>query len=209
MHPGMVVHAGPDMQISIEDLDDKPWQLAVIHYCLPKNEADHFPLFNKHFSFATDENVKVPHLLLQLFQIQFTPGSSALFRSKLLFTNLMGELFHAAERHLATNDTILIEQVIAYILQNYAEPLAITQIAQNFGLDRRKLAFLFEHHIGMTPSNYLIECRLLKAKELLHTCNCSVKQIAECVGYSDNLYFSKAFRKKFGVSPSEFRESMK
>lgn len=59
----------------------------------------------------------------------------------------------------------------------------------------------------MSPIHYLIECRIIKAKELLGSPGCSVKQVAECVGYTDSLYFSKAFKKYTGVSPSEYRKN--
>ena len=206
VQPGMVVHAGPDMRISIESKDDKAWRFAVVHYHLPQNETDQFPLFQNHFSFITGESAKIPDLIQQLLLSQSAPGSSELFRTKLLFITLLGELFDSAKRQLANNDAILVEQVMEYIRQNYAQPITISQTASLFGLDRRRLAALFERHVGMTPNNYLIERRILKAKELLHTCSCPVKQIAECVGYSDSLYFSKAFKKQIGVSPSKFQE---
>lgn len=206
VHPGMIVHAGPDMHVAIESLNDDPWRFAVVHYFLPPHEIDDYPLFSKHFSIPIHENAKIPDLIHQLFQVQLMPGASARFRGKLLFTNLLGEFFEAAQRQLAFNEVSLIEQIMAFIRNRHSEPLSIAQIADDFKIDRRKLAALFERHVGMSPNNYLIECRILKAKELLHTCNCPIKQIAECVGYSDSLYFSKAFKKKIGVSPSEFRE---
>ncbi|WP_312699151.1 AraC family transcriptional regulator [Sedimentibacter sp.] len=106
-------------------------------------------------------------------------------------------------------DNVLVEQVMEYIRQNYAEDITISQTAKEFAVDRRKLARVFERYIGISPNSYLIEFRMLKAKELLRTCNCTVKQIAECVGYPDSLYFSKAFKKQTGVSPIEYRERMK
>lgn len=205
--PGMVLHAGPDMQLNIEILDDKPWQIAVIHYKIfaNANEIDKFPLFKNHFSFLTGESAKIPDLIQQIFQIQSIPGTSAMFKAKRLFINFIGELFDSLERYTTTDSTVIIDQVMEYIRQNYAEPLSIAQIATHFRLDRRKLATLFKHHVGMTPSNYLLECRILKAKELLHTYDCPINQVSEWVGYSDSLYFSKIFKKKIGISPSEYR----
>jgi AraC-like DNA-binding protein len=209
IRPGAVVHAGPGMRISIEGADDKAWRLAVIHYYISGNETDSFPLFQNHFSFTAGESAKIPDLIHQLLLSQSTPGPAALFRTKLLFTSLLGELFDSAKRRAAGSDSILAEQVMEYIRQNHTEPITVAQTAEHFGLDRRRLAALFERCAGMSPGKYLIDCRILKAKELLRTCDCTVKQVAECVGYSDNLYFSKAFKKKIGASPSEFRARVK
>ncbi|WP_312699152.1 AraC family transcriptional regulator [Sedimentibacter sp.] len=207
INPGIIVHAGPNMRVCIKNSDDKPWRLAVIHYRIPENEMSCMTFFGSHFSFAIGENIKIPDLIQQLFLSQSSPGSLALFKTKLLFTNLLGEFFDSAKRQLTDNNSKLTETVMEYIRQNHAEQISISQTASYFGLDRRRLAALFKHHVGMTPSNYLIECRILKAKELLQSCSLPVKQVAECVGYSDSLYFSKAFKKITGISPSEFRES--
>lgn len=206
LRPGTVAHAGPGMRVSIKGWDQKPWQLAVLHYRIPDHEMHSFPLFQQHFSFTIGETVQIPDLIGQLFQSQSMPGGFALFRTKLLFTTLLGTCFDSAKRQLADSGSQLAEQIMDYLRQHHAQQLSITQTASRFGLDRRRLAALFERHVGMTPSNYLIECRILKAKELLRTCSCPIKQVAECVGYSDSLYFSKAFKKLTGISPSEFRD---
>lgn len=206
IQPGIVAHAGPNMSVSMKGSGNKPWKIAIIHYLLLKNEMKYLPLFQNHFSFVTGENFKIPDLIQQLFLSQSTPGAYALFKTKLLFTNLLGECFDSAKRQLVDSDSELTEQIMAYIRQNHAEQITISQTAARFGIDRRRLAALFERHVGMTPSNYLIECRILKAKELLRTCSYSIKQVAECVGYADSLYFSKAFKKLSGISPTEFRD---
>lgn len=208
IQPGIVVHAGPGMHLKI-DVKDTPWRMAVLHYKLPETEQKIFPLFNSHYSFHISENVKILNLFQQLYQIQSSPGATAKFHGKRLLMEFLGELFDSSEKYLADDKTAVIEMVLEYIRQNYAEGLNINQVAAHFKMNRRKLAPLFKRHVGMTPSDYLIECRILKAKELLYVCDYSIKQVSECVGYSDSLFFSRAFKKKTGVSPSQYRESKK
>ncbi|MFT4143372.1 MAG: AraC family transcriptional regulator [Mobilitalea sp.] len=209
MQPGMVVHAGPDMQIKIESMGDIAWQLAVIHYMIPKEERADCSLFEQHFPIQVIENVKVSDFIHQLLQIQSAPGSYEKFKAKCLFINFIGELLSSMKTYLATDNSAFLDQIMEYIRCNYSEDLSVVQIADSFKLDRRRLAGLFKTHVGMTPSNYLIECRILKAKELLRSCECPINQVAECVGYSDSLYFSKLFKKRIGHSPSEYRECVK
>nr|WP_312579217.1 AraC family transcriptional regulator [Sedimentibacter sp.] len=209
MKPGMVLHAGPGICLDKEVIGDETWQYIVIHYNIPKNEIKKFPLYQSHFAFLTGQNPKISDLIQQLHISQSTPGASSLFKTKMLFTLLLSEFFDSARRKLEDKGTALIEQVMEYIRQNHAEPITISQIAADFGLDRRRLTYLFERQAGMSPSNYLIQCRMLKAKELLGNCTCSIKQVSECVGYYDSLYFSRAFKKQTGMSPSEFRKFTK
>ena len=57
----------------------------------------------------------------------------------------------------------------------------------------------------MTIRNYLLEFRMHKAANLLVGTNLSVKEIANNVGYTDQLVFSKAFKRQFGLSPKNYR----
>lgn len=209
LQPGVVVHAGPDMKINISIFKNVPWRIFVLHYKVHETEREVFPLFNSHYSFPINESVKILNLSQQLYQIQTSPGAAAMFRGKWLMMEFLRELFDSAEKYLANDKTALIEMVMEYIQQNCADGLNINQIAAYFKIDRRKLAPLFKLHVGMTPSDYLIECRILKAKELLRTSNGPIKQVSECVGYSDSLFFSRAFKKKTGISPSEYRSITK
>lgn len=209
MTPGTIVHARQGMRLDKETIGEDLWRYAVIHYKIPENEIERLPFYQTHFSFQTGNNAVVPNLVHKLLINQESPGASARFKSKVLFINLLSELFDSAKEQLVDNHTILVDNVMEYLRQHYAEPITISSTAEHFGLDRRRLALIFEKHSGMTPSNYLIECRILQAKELLRSCSCSVKQIAECVGYTDSLYFSKAFKKHMGISPSEYQERMK
>lgn len=209
IQPGVIVHAGPGMNIQIDIPEKAIWRMAVLHYKIPETEKELFPLFHTHFSMRINENVKLLDLCQQLHQIQTVPGAAAKLCGKRLFMEFLGELFDASEKYLADGKTELIEHVMDYIRQNYANGLNINQTADHFKIDRRKLALLFKRHIGMTPSTYLMECRILKAKELLQSCDCPINQIAECAGYADSLFFSRAFKKSTGLSPSDYRNSTK
>ena len=58
---------------------------------------------------------------------------------------------------------------------------------------------------GMSPQEYLIECRMQKALELLSNSSASIKEIAESAGFANANYFTKVFHRMFGRSPSELR----
>ena len=60
-------------------------------------------------------------------------------------------------------------------------------------------------HTGKSPNEYIIELRLQFAKNLLDNTNMSIKQISERVGYSDQYFFSRIFKKYLGISPQSYR----
>ncbi len=206
LEPGVVLHTGPDMEISKEVIGDKYWRYALIHYQISNAEISRYPLFNENFLISTGINTRIADLTGQLRQSYATPSSLSVIKSKVLYMNLVEEMVVSAKRQLHDDNTELMVQALEYIRQNYADPISIAKIASLFGLERRRFAYLFEKHTGMSPRSYLTECRIRRSKELLRTCECSITQIAECVGYTDSFYFSRLFKRQTGVSPTEFRD---
>lgn len=99
-------------------------------------------------------------------------------------------------------------QIRRFINNNYYQKIEFTALARRFGYTRNYISTLFKNKYGISPSDYLANLRIEKAKELLtdSTENLSVGQIALAVGFSDALYFSRLFSKKTGVSPSKYRQ---
>lgn len=206
LEPGVVLHSGPDIPVSKEVIGDLYWQYALIHYQLPKEEASRFPFFNEHFLIHTGVNVRLADLISQLRQSYTAPGGLAALKSKVLFMNLIEEMIASAKRQLHDGNAELMAQAMEYIRQNYADPISIAKISEQFGINRRRFAYLFERHTGLSPVSYLTECRIRRSKELLTTCGCPISQVAECVGYLDSFYFSRLFKRHTGLSPTEFRK---
>ena len=64
----------------------------------------------------------------------------------------------------------------------------------------------FKKYTGMTPMQFIVSLRVNNAQILLEQTNYSIYEIAKIVGYDDQLYFSRLFRKQKGVSPSQYRK---
>lgn len=71
-----------------------------------------------------------------------------------------------------------------------------------------RYAHVFTQTMSVSPHKYIIELRIAQAKFLLSATNVKIYDIAKSVGYDDPFYFSKAFKKATGLSPSEFREKI-
>lgn len=100
-----------------------------------------------------------------------------------------------------------VQRSIQFIDFNYSrEDLDITQIAANAGISRSHLYRLFLKHTAMTPNEYLTKYRVNKAAELLKNETLSVGEAAYSTGFSDQLYFSRVFKKHMGVPPSKYAD---
>jgi len=93
-----------------------------------------------------------------------------------------------------------------YIDSRYPDSrLKVEDIAKHFYIQQRYLLKIFKEGVGMSVSDYLVEIRMQKAKELLASGrNLQITNIAESVGYADPAHFSKSFKKHTGLSPSEY-----
>ncbi|MGH8023900.1 MAG: helix-turn-helix domain-containing protein, partial [Limisphaerales bacterium] len=60
-------------------------------------------------------------------------------------------------------------------------------------------------HTGLSPHQYLLELRLVRARSLLAETDLSIKEIALKTGFEDELYFSRLFRQKLNVTPTQWR----
>ena len=99
-----------------------------------------------------------------------------------------------------------VKKTIKYIQLKYSEALHMDDIAEACGLNRSYLSRLFKEATGQSVQQYLITYRLKKATELMKETNLSLQDISLAVGYTDIFTFSKAFKKNFGTSPSNYRK---
>lgn len=92
-----------------------------------------------------------------------------------------------------------------YIHHNYwNSAINVSDIVYNVKIDRSHLFRLFKAATGMSVLSYLTAYRIQRASELLKSSSLSIKSIAYSVGYKDQLYFSKAFKKATSYTPSEY-----
>ncbi len=107
----------------------------------------------------------------------------------------------------SVNKKYVVERIVTYLEEHYNEKISLDQIAENMYLSPFYISRMFKSEIGDTPIRYLINIRLEKAKTLLESGdNSSIQEIAGMVGYDDAYHFSKLFKKRYGISPSQARK---
>lgn len=107
----------------------------------------------------------------------------------------------------SANKKYVVEQVVSYFEDHYAEKISLDQIAENMYLSPFYVSRIFKLETGDAPIRHLINIRLEKAKELLENgWEGSIQEVASQVGYDDAYHFSKLFKKRYGISPSKIRK---
>ena len=98
------------------------------------------------------------------------------------------------------------KEAVLYMNTRYAEPITLRTLAAASGYSERHLSRIFGRLVGVPPMRYLTETRLGRAAQLLSEGRLSVTEIAAAVGVGDSSKFSKRFRQKFGMTPTEYRK---
>ncbi len=102
----------------------------------------------------------------------------------------------------------LMEEAVDYIRNNYDDStLSVNLLADRLNISAAYFGKLFTEFTGTKMLDYVLKVRMEKARELLLSePDCDIARIAELVGYNNSTYFTTAFKKYYGVTPSRFRE---
>lgn len=110
------------------------------------------------------------------------------------------------ERELSAD--VYVDYAVTFILSNSAN-VKISDVARYIGINRSYLTSIFKKKMGVSPQEYLMQCKLDRACQLLRDSDASIQDISRRVGYDNPLTFSKIFRTRFGRSPTAYREEQK
>ncbi len=98
-----------------------------------------------------------------------------------------------------------LARVVEYISANFAEPLALDDLAGEAGVSKFHFTRLFRERTGATPHAFLVQIRMTAARRMLMTTDLSVAEIAARCGFVRPAHFGTAFTRRFGMSPTAFR----
>lgn len=113
------------------------------------------------------------------------------------------------EKSIVSHDQRLLKRAIDAVEKNIANPLfSVEKMGEEMGMSRTNLHRKIKEITGFPPSELIRNIRLRKAASMLRSETDSVSQIGFAVGFEDHSYFSKAFKKQFGVTPSEYHRSV-
>ncbi len=117
-------------------------------------------------------------------------------------------LLSLCRRNTDQSDAVTDMMFAAELIEkNCCSELKISDIAAAVGLEPKYFSRKFKSRFGVTPIAYLTDIRITKACEMLRDGRYMIKEISFLVGYNSPLAFNMAFRKKKGISPSEYKET--
>lgn len=126
----------------------------------------------------------------------------------LLINILLETLRHQDIPNSESQQYCLVNKIINYIQQHYAEPLSNESIGKQFGYHPVYINSLMKKIANTSLHQYVIATRLHQATQLMMETTLSVEEIAVAVGFPNPQYLTRLFKTRFGVSPSVFRTNL-
>jgi len=102
-----------------------------------------------------------------------------------------------------------IIEIQAWLKTSCHEDIDIPQMAEKAGMPVRTFTRRFRSALGMTPNQYLQDLRIENGRDLLKSTDLSIQDVAENVGYKDTAYFSRVFKTKVGLTPSDYKKMVR
>lgn len=124
-----------------------------------------------------------------------------------LVSVLTSSLIAEIRRLRNTSSRSMINQALNYIKYHFAEKISLDDVAKEVNMSKHYLCSVFKKETGENMSLYINKLRIERAKQILLESDAKIKEIFEKVGYTDQQYFSKVFKKITGMTVLEFKES--
>ncbi len=103
---------------------------------------------------------------------------------------------------------VTVLSVLMYIETHYAET-SLADIRQRYHFSPSYLNRIFKKETGTTIQQHILDVRMEHARRLLEETDIPITAAGEAVGYEDPAYFTTSFRRKYGISPQKYRDSLK
>ena len=124
----------------------------------------------------------------------------------ILLQELFIRLYRQEPALFVKKDAAPMQRIRRYIEEHYGEELTLTALAEAHNISCSHLSHQFKEVTGYAPMEYLAVCRMTAAQKLLAESSLSVREIVEACGFSDQSNFGRAFKRRLGCSPGEFRK---
>ena len=120
---------------------------------------------------------------------------------------ILDEMINEAACDRAEKGNLVVSSVKEWIKMNIDRPITPAEVSEQFGYHPDYLTAMFRRATGKTLCSYINEIRIRRAKKWLLTTDMRVGEIAHAVGFSDERYFMRVFRRVEGITPTEYRNA--
>ncbi len=186
--------------------DEDPWSILWVHFA--GTDTGLFPLGEmKVIRFESEHAVErlsfLFSLLFRVLRANYTEGNFIYISEVLML--ILAETYYREKKNSASEENRHVTEMIRFMQANMHRSLTLKELCGRFSLSRSYVHAAFQNQTGRSPMAFFSDQKMRRACALLRSTGLGVQEIAAQLGYQDPLYFSRAFRKAIGLSPTAFR----
>lgn len=170
------------------------------------------------FVFNTDNKIDInrfmhfPHVSekikdLIILAMEEYKGKNPFYVEKieLLLGEIIIELMRSAPTHSPNDKTMSISQAVKFVNDYFLDNIDFESLAKSCGYSIDRFRHIFKQHTGLSPKNFLLQKKMDLAVNQLVLSDMKIINISDILGYTDFFQFSSYFKKRFGLSPRDYR----
>ncbi|MCI9148498.1 MAG: AraC family transcriptional regulator [Hungatella sp.] len=192
---------------------NRPWSYVWVGFSGPRapEYLSYLGFNHNHLIFKSSESERIRNLVFQMLSSSKNSPKNEFYLHGLFFeffSCLIDEDMPQQQEDLDHNRETTnryLREAIAYIQQHFSEGLRVSDLADHVAVSRGYLYQIFNETLGMSPKQYLTNFCMTRATELLTLDDQPVEVVAKSCGYPNPVAFSALFRKRMGLSPTQYR----
>ena len=200
----------PEVQTYYEADRDEPWTYLWIGFAGEKagEYLRDIGLSREMPVFQCECKEELERIILSMLEKKNYTVSNEYFLEGILyqFFSVLAQHMEIEADKRVGNDNLYIRKAVEYIQNHYSYPVRIREIADYVGINRSYLYTLFMEQFCLSPKEYLTNFRITRAAQLLEITDLSIESVAMSCGYQNTLGFSKTFKDRIGVTPSQYKK---
>ncbi|MCM3749263.1 AraC family transcriptional regulator [Paenibacillus pasadenensis] len=162
--------------------------------------------FQLQYNFAPEYPIPLYHAVELMSREWMEPSNLEKLHIKILFYQFVHELLSQMSKQGVQGKKVdLVSQATRYLQEHYTDRVTLDELAELLGCSVSYLSRKFKQTVGKSPIDYMIALRIEKAKVLLLGTDATLQEIAESVGFSDDSYLNRMFKKQTGLSLGQFK----
>lgn len=175
--------------------------------------GDLSPLFNQKFQAPQKAVVLLQQMLREQERMDQYAGDmilNLLTQILLILLREKGSPIGALKpTHSLHNENEIVQRAQRYISEHIREKLSVPLVARNIDISPSYLTALFHKHLQIAPGEYIRRIKLQESKQMIREASMNFTEIASALQYSTVHHFSRQFKEKFGITPSEYAKSVR
>lgn len=211
LEPGeLVLYAPGQWHMQYADMDAAPRFISIIFQA---DGADLSALSNRKFTASQDVAPLLATMLRERERMDdYSPGFILTCLELLLLTLLRESGTPARKRKTAYalhSENEVIRRAQQYVSAHVREKLTVPLVARKVDVSPSYLTALFHKHLSISPGEYIRRVKLQESKQLIREGKLNFTEIAAALNYSTVHHFSRQFKDKFGITPTEYAKSVR